>query len=59
VGGFFQGSWHSFLKFYAASLGEKQEPKQLAEFIDLFSRSVSNIEAYIFSQGPEFESLKE
>lgn len=43
---------------YSGALGEKQAPKQLASFMEAVVQANDNVKAYIFSQGPEFESLK-
>lgn len=43
---------------YSGALGEKQAPKKLASFLSFAVSNNSNINAYIFSQGPEFEELK-
>jgi len=43
---------------YSGALGEKQAPKSLAELMLSVKRRIPDVELYIFSQGPEFESLK-
>lgn len=43
---------------YSGALGEKQAPKQLACFMETVVQKNPSIKAYIFSQGPEFESLR-
>lgn len=43
---------------YSGALGEKQAPKQLAEFMNSVAQANDSVNAYIFSQGPEFEALK-
>ncbi|WP_292959259.1 hypothetical protein [Neptuniibacter sp. UBA6509] len=43
---------------YSGALGEKQAPNELAEFMESVVQANSNVKAYIFSQGPEFELLK-
>ncbi|WP_173508070.1 hypothetical protein [Marinobacterium sp. xm-d-564] len=43
---------------YSGALGEKQAPKQLASFMEAVVQANDNVKAYIFSQGPEFETLK-
>lgn len=43
---------------YSGALGEKQAPKKLAEFMSYAITNNPNLKAYIFSQGPDFEKLK-
>jgi hypothetical protein len=43
---------------YSGALGEKQAPEQLATFMSEFVKVNNDVNAYIFSQGPIFESLK-
>lgn len=43
---------------YSGALGDKQAPEQLATFMNALSKANDDVESYIFSQGPIFESLK-
>ena len=43
---------------YSGALGDKQCPQQLVNFFERFIDEVPGFDAYIFSQGPIFESLR-
>lgn len=43
---------------YSGALGDKQAPELLAQFMEEFVSENPSVVAYIFSQGPIFESLK-
>jgi colanic acid biosynthesis glycosyl transferase WcaI len=43
---------------YSGALGEKQAPEKLVNFMEQFVAQNSDFKAYIFSQGPIFDSLK-
>lgn len=48
----------AFNVVYAGALGNKQNPKQLYQFMDSLSENIPSVMCHIFSGGPEFESLR-